>query len=113
MVSVSDNKRTDGPFSTERTVRSLIITNATVSIFLPESQNLLWQKAHIPDRSREVFLFPSGDGFANQIIIVADSADISPPQDVIFGTALFGRHSRRLDRCQKWVTALWQFWCTE
>ena len=26
--SVSDNKRTDGPFSTERTVRSLIITNA-------------------------------------------------------------------------------------
>ena len=28
MVSVSDNKRTDGPFSTERTVRSLIITTA-------------------------------------------------------------------------------------
>ena len=28
LISVSDNKRTDGPFSTERTVRSLIITTA-------------------------------------------------------------------------------------
>ena len=27
-MSVSDNKRTDSPFSTERTIRSLIITNA-------------------------------------------------------------------------------------
>ena len=38
--SVSDNKRTDGPFSTERTVRSLIITNAPV-------QNLILRHGYI------------------------------------------------------------------
>ena len=38
--SVSDNKRTDSPFSTEHTIRSLTITNACVRTILTEYAKL-------------------------------------------------------------------------
>ena len=48
--SVSDNKRTDGPFSTERTVRSLIITTAQPSV-----NRFGWNLIHIlPDPRSKV-----------------------------------------------------------